>query len=78
MFGRIIRYKHHFSSASIGARHSVISVALLILIVGSQNLSAQPRIAQDAYAIFQGSCLICHGPDGAYRETLLMETHRAH
>ena len=66
-------YKHHFSFASIGARHGVVFVALLILIIGSQNLSAQQQIAQDAYAIFQGSCLICHGPDGAYRETLLME-----
>ena len=66
-------YKHHFSFASIGARHSVVFVALLILIIGSQNLSAQQQIAQDAYAIFQGSCLICHGPDGAFRETLLME-----
>ena len=25
------------------------------------------------YAIFQRSCLICHGPDGAYKETLLIE-----
>ena len=48
-------------------------IGLLTLIVGSQNLSAQSQIAQDAYAIFEGSCLICHGADGAYRETLLME-----
>ena len=25
------------------------------------------------HAIFQQSCLICHGPDGAYKETLLIE-----
>ena len=25
------------------------------------------------YAIFEQSCLICHGPDGAYKETLLIE-----
>ena len=36
-------------------------------------MSAQSQLAQDAYAIFEGSCLICHGPDGAYRESLLME-----
>ena len=38
-----------------------------------QNGDAQQQIAQDTYAIFETSCLICHGPDGAYRETLLME-----
>ena len=55
-------------------RHSITAlICLLILIVGSQNVSAQSQLAQDAYAIFEGSCLICHGPDGAYRETLLME-----
>ena len=57
-------YKRHFFAALI---------SLLALTVGSQNLSAQSQIAQDAYAIFEGSCLICHGSDGAYRETLLME-----
>ena len=55
-------------------RHSITAlICLSILIVGSQNVSAQSQLAQDAYAIFEGSCLICHGPDGAYRETLLME-----
>ena len=45
----------------------------MIFILGSQNVSAQQQIAQDTYAIFQQSCLICHGPDGAYKETLLIE-----
>ena len=55
-------------------RHHLITlIGLLIFIVGSQNISAQQQIAQDAYAIFQQSCLICHGPDGAYKETLLIE-----
>ena len=46
---------------------------LFLLIIVSQNVHSQQQIAQDAYGIFQQSCLICHGPDGAYRETLLME-----
>ena len=55
-------------------RHHLITlIGLLIFIVGSQNVSAQQQIAQDAYAIFEQSCLICHGPDGAYKETLLIE-----
>ena len=66
-------YKRHLISASIETQHFVALIGLLTLIVGSQNLSAQSQIAQDAYAIFEGSCLICHGPDGAYRETLLMK-----
>ena len=57
-------YKRHFIAALI---------ALLTLIVGSQHVSAQSQLAQDAYAIFEASCLNCHGPDGAFRETLLME-----
>ena len=53
--------------------HLVILACLLIFIVDSQNVSAQQGVAQDAYAIFEQSCLICHGPDGAYKETLLIE-----
>ena len=48
-------------------------MGLLMFVMGYQNGYAQQQIAQDAYAIFQQSCLICHGPDGAYRETLLIE-----
>ncbi len=48
-------------------------MCLLFLTVGLQHVSAQSQLAQDTYAIFEASCLNCHGPDGAYRETLLME-----
>ena len=66
--------KRHFVAALIGIQHCILLFGLLTLIVGSpQNVSAQSQLAQDAYAIFEGSCLICHGQDGAYRETLLME-----
>ena len=57
-------YKRHFIFAS---------VCLLSFAAGSQNLSAQSQLAQDTYAIFEASCLNCHGADGAFRETLLME-----
>ena len=57
-------YKRHFIFALI---------CLLIFTVGSQPVSAQSQLAQDTYAIFEASCLNCHGPDGAFRETLLME-----
>ena len=68
-------YKHHFISALTRVQRLVVLVGLLTFLLGSQNVSAQSQLAQDTYAIFEGSCLICHGADGAYRETLLME-HR--
>ena len=66
-------YKRHFISTLIRTRHYIAIIALLTFIVGSQNVPAQSQLAQDAYAIFEASCLNCHGPDGAFRETLLME-----
>ena len=53
--------------------HRIALICLLTLIVGYQNVSAQQQIAQDAYAIFEQSCFICHGPTGSFKETLLIE-----
>ena len=55
------------------AQSFITLIALFTPIVGSQHVSAQSQLAQDTYAIFEASCLNCHGPDGAFRETLLME-----
>ena len=66
-------YKRHLISTPIGIQHYVALIVLLCFIVCTQHVSAQPQIAQDAYAIFEASCLNCHGADGAFRETLLME-----
>ena len=65
--------RRHFVSAQFGVQRLVVLIGLLTLIVGSQNLSAQSQLAQDTYAIFEATCLNCHGPDGAFRETLLMD-----
>ncbi len=54
-------------------RYFIAFICFLIFIVGSQTVSAQQQIAVDTHAIFQQSCNICHGPDGAYKESLLME-----
>ena len=62
-----------FISILIGGQHRIALIVLLIFIVGSQNIFAQQQIAVDTHAIFQQSCNICHGPDGAYKESLLME-----
>ena len=69
-------FKHHLVPDLIGIckqQHRIALIVLLIFIVDAQNISAQQQIALDTYAIFQQSCLICHGPDGAYKESLLME-----
>ena len=43
-------------------QYRIAFICILILTLYSQNISAQQQIAQDAYAIFEQSCLICHGP----------------
>ena len=62
-----------FSPALIRNQYCIALIGLLMFIVGSQNVSAQQQIAQDAYAIFEQSCFICHGPTGSFKETLLIE-----
>ncbi|MYE91675.1 hypothetical protein F4X33_22065, partial [Candidatus Poribacteria bacterium] len=69
-------FKHHLVPDLIRIckhQHRIALIGLLILIVGSQNVYPQQQIALDTYAIFQQSCLVCHGPNGAYKESLLME-----
>ena len=51
----------------------VISIIIFTLIFIHQNAEAQRNIAQEAYAIFEQSCLICHGENGSYRESLIIE-----
>ena len=70
-------FKHYLVTNLIGdykqQQHLIAFICLLMLIVGSQTVSAQQQIAQDAYAIFERTCFGCHGPDGAFKETLLIE-----
>ena len=69
--------KHHLVLNLIGTckqqQHCIALIGLLILIIGSQNVYSQQQIALDTYAILEQSCFNCHGPDGAYKETLLIE-----
>ena len=69
-------FKRYFVPNPIGIRkqqHCIALISSLVLMVGSQTVSAQQQIAQDAYAIFEQSCFNCHGPNGAFKETLLIE-----
>ena len=67
-------FKRYSIFALVGAGHFIALIGPLSFIVGIQNLSAQPASSpRRTTQSLKGSCLICHGPDGAYRETLLME-----
>jgi len=43
----------------------------MLMLVGS--VDAQQNLAQEAYAIFEQSCLICHGKNGSFSDDLLIE-----
>ena len=69
-------FRRHFISYLIGIckqHHPIILIGLLIVVIGSQNVSAQQQIAVDTYAIFEQSCFVCHGPTGSFRDALLIE-----
>ena len=70
-------FKHRFVPNLIGIRkqrqHLITLICLLMFMIGSQNVYPQQQVAQDAYAIFEQSCFICHGPTGSFKETLLIE-----
>ena len=68
-------FKRYFFPYLIGIckQYCIALISLLILIMASQTVYPQQQIAQDAYAIFEQSCFICHGPTGSYKETLLIE-----
>ena len=69
-------FKRYFVPNLIGTckqQHFIKLICLLTFIVGSQNVYSQQQIAQDAYAIFEQSCFNCHGPEGSFKESLLIE-----
>ncbi|MXV84859.1 hypothetical protein F4Z98_15990, partial [Candidatus Poribacteria bacterium] len=52
----------------------IVFTCLLLVIFGSyQSAEAQQNLAQQAYAIFEQSCLNCHGPNGAFTEEIIIE-----
>ena len=51
-----------------------IFVFMLPLILGNfYGVNAQQNLAQQAYAIFEQSCLNCHGEHGAFTEEIIIE-----
>ena len=52
----------------------LLTIILALLLLGDNTADAQQNLAQQAYAIFQNSCLDCHGEHGTFRESLLIDS----
>ena len=61
----------------IGWRIFVVPVCVLMFMTVYQSVDAQENLAQDAYAILQQNCLICHGEHGAHTEQLVIQSSQA-
>ena len=48
-------------------------VILICVGLAFATADAQENLAQEVSAIFQQSCLNCHGPSGSFKEALLIE-----
>ena len=48
-------------------------VVLAFVVLGFSTAQAQENLAQEAYAVFQQSCLGCHGEHGAFTEDLIID-----
>ncbi len=53
-------------------RYFYLIIAVFFMIGFLHHASAQ-NIAQEAYTIFEQACLICHGENGSYRESLIID-----
>ena len=61
----------HFGPHMHGLCYTVI--ILTFILIGFGTAQAQNNLAQEAYAIFQQSCLGCHGEHGAFTEDLVID-----
>ncbi len=50
-----------------------IIASCLLILISIGIVDAQQNLAQEAYAIMEQSCLICHGESGSYTEALIIE-----
>ena len=50
---------------------------IILTCIGFGTADAQENLAQGVYAIFEQSCLNCHGPHGSYTEALVIQNSQA-
>ena len=60
----------------MGWRIFVVPLCVLIFMTTYQNVDAQENLAQEVSAIFEQSCLICHGPHGSFTEQLIIQSRQ--
>ena len=65
--------KNHKRRENMKKIRSVIVTCIILLMILVGSVDAQQNLAQAAYAIFEQSCLNCHGENGAYTEALIIE-----
>ena len=51
----------------------IVLLLIVFSLIGINTSQAQQHLAQNVYAIFEQSCLICHGENGSYKESLIIE-----
>ncbi len=51
----------------------ILGIVCVLIVLGYSSADAQARIAEQAYQVFQGHCMTCHGAQGTFRETLLID-----
>ena len=54
-------------------RFIIVVCLLTSILINPHSVEAQQNLAQQAYAIFEQSCLNCHGADGAFTEEIIIE-----
>ena len=59
-----------------GWRIFVVPVCVLMFMTAYQSVNAQENLAQEVSAIFEQSCLICHGEHGPYTEELVIQSRQ--
>ena len=60
----------------MGWRTFVVPVCVLMFMTTYQSVDAQENLAQETYAIFEQSCLNCHGPHGSFTEQLVIQSRQ--
>ena len=51
----------------------IVRSVCVLTVLGISSAEAQTRIAEQAYQIFQAHCMTCHGAQGTFKETLLID-----
>ncbi|RKU31575.1 hypothetical protein C6499_04205 [Candidatus Poribacteria bacterium] len=54
-------------------RHGILLIVSTLVVLGFQPVDAQENLAEQVSQIFQAHCMNCHGAQGTFKETLLID-----